>query len=243
VAVGDFNGDGICDLAVANESSNSVSVLLGNGDGTFQDAVNYPVVFANAVMVGDFNGDGVPDLAVATGGPASGVEILLGQGDGTFQDAGTNPAGKSPWAGAVGDFNGDGFLDIAVVDYQNYGTVTVLLNAADWDQGAPTPRTHSHASAFHSSASRSLSLDPLSAQKTAHESFALGQLSPLAADLTLKPEPPVLMPTMAVQDARAEGTSAPIPLVSVQNAHDAVFLGWSDPLVEALIWNWVPLSR
>src|SRR5215831_15948926 len=66
VAVGDFNGDGVQDLAVANGNSNNVSVLLGNGDGTFQAAVNFdagggPV----SVAVGDFNGDGVQDLAVA----------------------------------------------------------------------------------------------------------------------------------------------------------------------------------
>ena len=66
VAVGDFNGDGVQDLAVANQGSNNVSVLLGNGDGTFQAARNFdagrsPV----SIVVGDFNGDGVQDLAVA----------------------------------------------------------------------------------------------------------------------------------------------------------------------------------
>ena len=67
VAVGDFNGDGAQDLAVANFNSSNVSVLLGNGDGTFQPRVGL-VVAMNApesVVVGDFNGDGKPDLAVA----------------------------------------------------------------------------------------------------------------------------------------------------------------------------------
>jgi hypothetical protein len=82
VAVGDFNGDGILDLAVANAGSGNVSVLLGNGDGTFQPAVNYaadadPVPIA----VGDFNGDGNLDLAVADNG-AHNVGILFGDGDG-----------------------------------------------------------------------------------------------------------------------------------------------------------------
>ena len=78
VAVGDFNGDGKADLAVANHISNNVSVLLGNGNGTFQAAVNYgagtnPV----SVAVGDFNGDGKADLAVANY-DGNNVSVLLG---------------------------------------------------------------------------------------------------------------------------------------------------------------------
>ena len=69
VAIGDFNGDGRPDLAVANVDSNTVSVLLGNGDGTFQAAVNYGVgTKPFSVVVGDFNGDGKPDLAVTNAG-------------------------------------------------------------------------------------------------------------------------------------------------------------------------------
>ena len=66
VAVGDFNGDGKADLAVANWDSDNVSVLLGNGNGTFQAAVNYAAgTDPSSVAVGDFNGDGKADLAVA----------------------------------------------------------------------------------------------------------------------------------------------------------------------------------
>ena len=66
VAVGDFNGDGQPDLAVANYFSDNVSVLLGNGDGTFQAAVNFAAGTSScSVAVGDFNGDGKADLAVA----------------------------------------------------------------------------------------------------------------------------------------------------------------------------------
>ena len=69
VAVGDFNGDGALDLVVANRFSNNVSVLLGNGDGTFRTAVNYAAGSSPlSVAVGDFNGDGVLDLVVANGG-------------------------------------------------------------------------------------------------------------------------------------------------------------------------------
>src|SRR5215471_9093778 len=63
-AVGDFNGDGKLDLVVANQGSNTVSVLLGKGDGTFQAAVNYADgTGPNSVTVGDFNRDGNLDLA------------------------------------------------------------------------------------------------------------------------------------------------------------------------------------
>ena len=69
MAVGDFNGDGKADLAVANYSSNNVSVLLGNGNGTFQATVNYGAgTNPYSVAIGDFNGDGRSDLAVTNGG-------------------------------------------------------------------------------------------------------------------------------------------------------------------------------
>jgi|SRR5271156_1194727 len=93
IVTADFNGDGNLDLAVANEnctpnprgppdcSSGTVSILLGNGDGTFQPHVDYPV-FGQSIVAADFNGDGKLDLAVASGG---GVTVLLGNGNGTFQ--------------------------------------------------------------------------------------------------------------------------------------------------------------
>src|SRR5439155_1263538 len=131
VAVGDFNGDGVPDLAVANSRSDTVSVLLGGGDRTFQAPLTFAVgrnpVF---VVVGDFNGDGVPDLAVANEGA---VSVLLGNGDGTFQAALSLTAGGNPRSLAVGDFNGDGVLDLAVVngDFLKAGTVSVLLGNGD----------------------------------------------------------------------------------------------------------------
>src|SRR2546428_274907 len=83
VAVGDFNGDGKNDLAVANDISNNVSILLNNGGGTFTGPVNYPANSPFSVSVGDFNRDGKKDLVVANSGAAN-VSILLGKGDGTF---------------------------------------------------------------------------------------------------------------------------------------------------------------
>jgi hypothetical protein len=136
VAVGDFNGDGKLDLAVANISPGNtgpsmVSVLLGNGDGTFQPAVEYGAgsdTDSSSVALGDFNGDGKLDLAVAYSGSTNRVSILLGNGDGTFQSAvdyaGASLPGTSP--PVLGDFNGDGRLDMAVIDAAS-STVFVLL--------------------------------------------------------------------------------------------------------------------
>jgi hypothetical protein len=140
VAVGDFTGSGILDRAIANKGAfsfdESVSVLLGNGNGTFQAAHNLdagptPV----AVVVGDFNGDGKADLAVANGIYGT-VSVLLGNGDGSFQAARTVAAGNGTTSLAVGDFNGDGRLDLAVANYGG-STVSVLLGNGDGSFQAP----------------------------------------------------------------------------------------------------------
>ena len=78
IAVGDFNGDGLQDLAVANLGSVDISVLLGNGDGTFQGAQTFWAESAPlSVVVGDFNGDGLPDLAVANLPSSHDVSVLI----------------------------------------------------------------------------------------------------------------------------------------------------------------------
>jgi hypothetical protein len=98
VAVGDFNGDGIPDLAVANSGSFNVSVLLGTGDGSFQAARNFAAgLNPYSVAVGDFNGDGWADLAVAAS-YSNDVSILLN--DGTWPSA--PGGGSSPPAGPRG---------------------------------------------------------------------------------------------------------------------------------------------
>lgn len=130
VVEGDFNGDGIADLAVANEFSNDVSVLLGNGDGTFRAAVNYGVgLKAKAVALGDLNGDGTPDLVVANTGSNS-VSILLGNGDGTFRSTVNYTVGTGPFSVVVGEFNGDQKLDLALSNNGD-NSVSVLLGNGD----------------------------------------------------------------------------------------------------------------
>ncbi len=115
IAAADLNGDGRLDLAVGNLDSATVSVFLGNGDGTFKPRADFATgLFPNSVAIGDFNGDGKPDLALANGSGT--VSMLLGNGDGTFQPHVDYPAGPASFSLAVGDFNGDGKLDLAVVN-------------------------------------------------------------------------------------------------------------------------------
>jgi hypothetical protein len=119
-AVGDFNGDGIPDLVVGGSLTDfeaspfAYSVLLGNGDGTFQPAKNKALNrnfqgITNYIFVADFNHDGKLDLLVNVG--VNNFTVLLGNGDGTFQNPVTSPSGLP--VTTVGDFNGDGILDIA----------------------------------------------------------------------------------------------------------------------------------
>jgi len=132
IAVGDFNGDGKLDLAVANSSDNTLTILLGNGDGTFVPTASFPYMgsLPISIAVGDFNGDGKLDLAVANEA-SSDVTILLGNGDGTFMPGNSFPyTGAKPYSIAVGDFNGDGKLDLAVVN-NGSNNLTILLGNGD----------------------------------------------------------------------------------------------------------------
>ncbi len=123
VAVADVNGDPHADIVTANAASADVSVVLSNGDGTFQAPVAYSVgsVVPNegpvSVAVALLDGDAFPDLAVARVGsnPSSSpgdVRVLLGNGDGSFQAAVAYPAGILPRDVAAGHMNGDAFLDL-----------------------------------------------------------------------------------------------------------------------------------
>jgi FG-GAP-like repeat/FG-GAP repeat len=133
VVTGDFNNDGKLDLVVANNEGDNVSILLGNGSGTFQPAVSYSAgagTLPDAIAAGDFNGDGKLDLAVASNGGVGNVSILLGNGDGTLQPAVEYLAASNPSSIAVGDFNGDGKLDLAVAN-SGSNNVSILLGNGD----------------------------------------------------------------------------------------------------------------
>lgn len=130
IAAGDFNGDGIPDLAIANSESNDVTILLGNGDGTFTAAASPQTgTGPESIAVGDFNGDDILDLAV-TNTTSNTVTVLLGDGKGNFTAAANPATGVGHTAIAVGDFNGDGIPDLAVTNSGD-NTVTILLGKGD----------------------------------------------------------------------------------------------------------------
>ena len=126
VAVGDFNGDGKLDLAVANSDSDTISILLGLGNGKFGPAKSVTVgLHPSAIVAADFNGDGKLDLAVANSGSNT-VSILHGNGAGGFTLVQTVAVGAGPMSLACGDLNGDGKPDLAVTCYTGK-TISVLI--------------------------------------------------------------------------------------------------------------------
>jgi phospholipase C len=130
LATGDFNGDGITDLAVANGSSHSIDIMLGNGNGTFTAGPSFSVATGvtsqpTAIAVGDFNEDGHLDLAVGVS-PDSIVEIFSGDGTGNFTLGNTLPSVVNPVSIVVADLNQDGFADLAIADAMD-NTVTLYL--------------------------------------------------------------------------------------------------------------------
>lgn len=126
----DFNGDGLADLAVAqNNGVNLVTILTNDGTGGFLYPQAYGTGSAQSIAVGDFNGDGNMDIAASTG---SNIEMLLGKGDGSFQTQIASPAAGTTITSA--DFNGDGKLDVALA---NSTSVTVALGNGDGTFQAP----------------------------------------------------------------------------------------------------------
>ncbi len=129
VAIADVNGDGKPDLATANEHSNTVSVLLGNGNGTFQNQVAYATGDTPfSVAIADVNRDGKPDLAT-TNANSNTVSVLLGNGNGIFQTEVAYATGTAPNSVVIADVNRDGKPDLATANPTS-NTVSVLLNGA-----------------------------------------------------------------------------------------------------------------
>jgi hypothetical protein len=129
VAVGDFTGDGLDDLVLADSG---VWVDPGRGDGTFDVGNGFAAngTYQTSVAVADFNADGHLD-AVTSDGDTGTVSMMLGVGDGNLPYTGAFAVGASPTAVAVGDFNGDGRPDVAAANGGS-NTVSVLLNDGDW---------------------------------------------------------------------------------------------------------------
>jgi hypothetical protein len=136
-AVGDFNGDGKQDLAVTNLGTNSVSILLGSGNGAFGAPGTFAVGSTpTSLAVGDFNGDGKQDLAVANLGSNT-AGIYLGNGAGGFALSVNVRVGDGPYSVTVGDFNGDGKPDVATANFTS-NNVSIALGDGTGHFGAAT---------------------------------------------------------------------------------------------------------
>ena len=133
ITAGDLNGDGQWDVATVNGTSDDVSVLLGNGNGTFRSAVSFGVgKIPLALIAEDMDRDGVLDLVLALSGSDQ-VVVLKGDGKGLFQKLTAQAAGKGTTCLAVHDLNGDGWPDVVAINSGRFGyyppfTVSVLMN-------------------------------------------------------------------------------------------------------------------
>jgi hypothetical protein len=133
ITAADLTGNGKQDVVFTNFHQ-GVSVMLGNGDGTFQAAqLTSLESYSGRVAVADVNGDGKPDLVVTTfnnGSSAGQVAVLLGNGNGTFQAPSDFNVGHNPLGVAIADVNGDGKPDLVVANYFS-NTISVLLGNGD----------------------------------------------------------------------------------------------------------------
>lgn len=131
LVVGDFNNDGVDDLAVANYTSDTVDIFLSKGDGTFQNKISFSTggsTGPQSLAVGDFNGDENMDLAVGLGSTDR-VNVYIGNGSGGFSQK-TSLTVTGPISIAVGDFDADGKSDLAMVQ-QGSDTIRVVRGKGD----------------------------------------------------------------------------------------------------------------
>ena len=134
--MGDFNGDGKKDVAkvVDNDGTFMISLFLGNGDGTFQAAVqtNTPSNADDPIIVGDVNGDGKDDIIMVHPSEPASIDVLIGTGDGTFASPVNYPVTDVSLVGGVlTDINGDGKMDVLGIDNNNPANVIAVLGNGD----------------------------------------------------------------------------------------------------------------
>jgi HpiC1 cyclase/Bacterial Ig-like domain (group 3)/FG-GAP-like repeat/Viral BACON domain/Right handed beta helix region/CARDB len=128
VAVGDFNADGIPDIAAGNSTAGTIGILLGNGDGSFQTATTVNAVNPQVLAIADMNGDGKEDVVTPNPTSQTAVLVLLSNGNGTFQPYQSYNTNQNNGTGVltIADFNGDGRPDVVVSS--SYNITTVMLN-------------------------------------------------------------------------------------------------------------------
>ena len=150
LAVGDFNGDGVLDLAAVNGlPTGSIQILMGNGDGTFRSGDTYSVaVFPTAVVTASLRNNGILDLVI-NDKLSDDVWVMLGNGDGTFRSAVAYPTTAESYTVAVGDFTGDGKIDVIALEQHGTGgqscsCVEVLPGRGDGTFGAPVTTVLPH---------------------------------------------------------------------------------------------------
>ncbi|MGB0909793.1 MAG: FG-GAP-like repeat-containing protein [Nitrospirales bacterium] len=143
MTTGDFNHDGYLDLATVNSTSDDVSILLSNGNGTFRSAVSFGVgKIPMAIASKDLDGDAILDLVVATSGEDN-IVVLKGMGNGFFEKTGSYPSGKGTTFVALHDVDGKDGIDIVAANSGRFGyyppfSVAVLLNKGSGNFEAPT---------------------------------------------------------------------------------------------------------
>ncbi len=226
ILAADFNKDGKLDLVVANYDENTMSIFLGNGDGTFQTQVEYPTGDGpNDLAIGDFNHDGNLDVAISDNNDTS-VSILYGNGDGTFQAPVVDDvAGEGPWGIAAGDFNGDGLTDLVVTNNED-GTVSVLLNqqsetATATGVSVTGAGAHLVEASYPGDASRSLSVSATVSLSAAAES-----LTTTTTTLVAAPSPAIIGQTVTLTATVAPApTGSPLGTVSFYAGETLLCMG------------------
>lgn len=218
VRTGDFNNDGTLDLAVANSNDDTVTILLGNGNGTFTPSTGSPVptgVFPFYITVADFNRDGIADFATSNEGDST-VTVQLSNGDGTFTQAPGSPIPNlnyNPAQLVAADFNSDGIPDLAVANFtavppSPVGNVVVLLGKGD---GSFNPAPGSPIS---------VGVDPLA---LAAADFNQDGHTDLAVDnYGLISNPPTQTLTLLLGDGKGNFTSAGTPTTLAYSPNDLV---------------------